>query len=512
MNHPLTRRLAFWTLVVFVGALLLVFGRSMHADMDVDEPPFVCSGALLARRGLLPYRDYHYNHMPTEVMVYAMLFRASPYLLMTARSFQVVCAAAAAAALFYVAYVSLDTLGRRARFAFAVGAAALLVSHPLFIKTAGLCWNHDFPLLMALIAFVILQRGLAGTRPAIAALVSGLFLGLSVTTRLTYATTGLGFLLLIVLYPGLSLRRKAVVLITLGVGFLVASLPSIWVWAQSPHNAYFGNFLYPRLNTEIHSRRDEHKRFTILPIFGYFLRNLIFLPGNGLVTLGFVGLIAVAFACREQIGRRRTVELIALLALVVCLLGSAFMPAPPYPQYFYAAAPFMILGLIWFLAAMPNLLRRGWPWMAAGLGVSIGFAVPFYTGIAFIPVPSHWVPLQVHQVGLEVATKAGTNRVLTLESIYPLEGGLDVDERLTTGRFELRVASFLSPADRARYLMPTPDDLVALLRRDRPAMLVVHTTDWRIDGDRGQLVEAARALGYERVPLTHRGAIWRPPR
>lgn len=504
------RRLAVWTLVVFVGALLLVFGRSMHADMDVDEPPFVCSGALLARRGLLPYRDYHYNHMPTEVMVYAALFRALPYLLMSARSFQVLCAASAAAVFFYVAYVSLDTLERRARLAFAAGAAVLLVSHPLFIKTAGLCWNHDFPLLMALLSFVILQRGLAGRRPTVGATLAGLFLGLSVTTRLTYATTGLGFLLLIVLYPGLSLRRKAAVLVAFGVGFLVASLPTIWVWSQSPANAYFGNFLYPRLNTEIHLLRDEHKRFTVLPILGYFLRNLVYLPGNGLVTLGFFGLVAVALVYHEQIGRRRIVELIGILVLVVCLIGSAFMPAPPYPQYFYAAAPFMILGLIWCVAAMPNLLRRGWPWMAAALGVSVAFAVPFYGGIAFILAPGHWVPLRIHRVGLEVAQKAGTRQVLTLESIYPLEGGLDVDERLTTGRFELRVAALLSPAQRAQYLMPTPDDLVSILRRDRPAVLVVHTTDWRIDGDRGQLVEAARSLGYEKIPLTHRGAIWRP--
>ena len=507
-----SRRLAVWTLAIFLGSLLLVFGRSMHADMDVDEPPFIASGALLARRGLLPYRDYHYNHMPTEVMVYAVLFRASPYLLMSARCFQVLCAASAAAVLFYVAFVSLDTLGLRARLAFGAGAAALLLSHPLFIKTAGLCWNHDFPLLMALLAFLALRRGLRGPRPLPGAAISGLLLGLSVTTRLTYATTGLGFLLLIALYPGLSLRRKTAILLAVGAGFLVASGPSLWVWAQSPRNAFFGNFLYPRLNTEIHALRDKHKRFTILPIFGYFLRNLIYLPGNGLLTVGLFGLAALAFVRRAQIGRQRTVVLIALLVLVIGLTGSAFMPAPPYPQYFYAAAPFMILGLVWCVAAMPELLHRGWPWMAAGLGVSVAFAAPFYTGVAFVAMPTRWVPLQIHQVGLEVAQKAGTTRVLTLESVYPLEGGLAVDERLTTGRFGLRVASLLSPAERAQYLMPTPEDLPSILRRDRPAVLVVHVTDWRIDGERGELVRAAEALGYQKAPLTHRGAIWRPPR
>src|SRR5579859_4814717 len=55
----------------FALALLLVFSMSIGKGLDVDEHGFVASGVLLARHGLLPYRDYHYNHMPTEVLIYA---------------------------------------------------------------------------------------------------------------------------------------------------------------------------------------------------------------------------------------------------------------------------------------------------------------------------------------------------------------------------------------------------------------------------------------------------------
>jgi len=63
---------AMWPTVVFFGlALVLVFSMSIGKDLDVDEHGFIASGVLLARHGILPYRDYHYNHLPTEVLIYA---------------------------------------------------------------------------------------------------------------------------------------------------------------------------------------------------------------------------------------------------------------------------------------------------------------------------------------------------------------------------------------------------------------------------------------------------------
>src|SRR5205807_7434201 len=80
-------------ILFFLVAVALTFSLSVGRELDIDEHGFIASGALMARNGLLPYRDYHYNHMPTEVMIYAALFRLSDHLLLVARSFQALCAA-----------------------------------------------------------------------------------------------------------------------------------------------------------------------------------------------------------------------------------------------------------------------------------------------------------------------------------------------------------------------------------------------------------------------------------
>ena len=500
-----------WALVVWAFSLVLVFSRSMHAEVDVDEHPFVASGALLARHGLIPYRDYHYNHMPTEVMIYAGLFRACSRLLLAARCFQVVCAATAPTVLFCLAYQTLGFFSARARLVVSAGAALFLVTNPLFIKTAGLSWNHDFPLLAALLALLALRRSVKGFGGAtLLAVLSGYLLGLAVTTRLTFAAALPGFAVLVFLSGGLSRRRKAGLLVAMGLGFVLVSLPAVWVWMQAPRAALFGNFLYPRLNTRIHELRDRHREFTALPILAYYLRNLVYLPGNGIVTITFVALVVRAFIHRAQLARHVVAEISAVVVVVAGLIASGFMPAPPYPQYFYAASPFILVGIILCLGAMPELARLPWAGRGAfaALVLCIGFAAGNYRGLAFLPRPSTWVPLQVHQVGLEVARKARAGTVLTLEPIFPLEGGLDVDERLTTCRFGLRVAPMLELRDRQAYRMPVPLDLPSLLRERHASVLIIRITDWRLDR---VLERAADDAGYEKVRLTKRGDLWRPP-
>src|SRR5260370_5733611 len=102
MRRPLKPTML--TFLFFIVAFLLVFGRSMMAGLEVDEHSFVTTGALLARRSLLPYRDYHYNHMPTLILVYAGLFRMTDHLLLAARAFSALCAALASVVIFSGAY------------------------------------------------------------------------------------------------------------------------------------------------------------------------------------------------------------------------------------------------------------------------------------------------------------------------------------------------------------------------------------------------------------------------
>ena len=45
-------------LVLLAAAFVLLWGLNMRRGLNHDEHQFVASGALLARAGLLPYRDF----------------------------------------------------------------------------------------------------------------------------------------------------------------------------------------------------------------------------------------------------------------------------------------------------------------------------------------------------------------------------------------------------------------------------------------------------------------------
>lgn len=561
------RRLIGITLAFFAGAMLLVFCISIRRKLDVDEHAFIASGALLSRRFVIPYRDYHYNHMPTEVIVYAALFRLGDHLLLIARLFQDACAAGLATAILLTLYFAfkhspplpargqstgpLASLGlpgegntthaRKFRawspMALALMMGLLMLTHPLFTRTAGLSWNQDFPMLMAMLAFLAMrhafQPGVLRTATWVA--ISGFLLGISVTSRLTFAPAGLGFLVFLLLYPALRPGRRIALLGAFAFGGAIACIPTIWIWAQAPWNAFFGNFLYPHLNTAYHAARDVRHRFTVLPILKYyFLSMWLELPGIGCVAVLFIALLATTLDVRQIRRQAKDCELFALVAIIICLTAGGFMPAPPYPQYFYPPMPFMVLGIGLCLAygrvrpatdlnvhvgepasRLDNLVHSVVRFVAEWrlelvLAVCVISALPQYRGIWQLPFISTWTPIRVHAIGVDAASKVRPGKMLTLETTYPLEGGLDVYEVLVTSRFGVRVAPMLSPAERRQYLMPTIDELAGVFQTDPPVgTMTVLGADTALDR---AINRDAQAHGYVEVPLVPEGKLWRAPK
>jgi hypothetical protein len=492
---------AVWPVAVFFAlALVLVFSMGIGKDLDVDEHGFIASGVLLARHGVLPYRDYHYNHMPTEVLIYAELFHVIGQLVMGARTFQVICAAGAATTIFAVAYEAGIVFGRR-RLLFAWAIGLLFLTNQFFTKTAALSWNHDFPLLMALLSFIALRRGLRGTNTAAFVALSGLLAGISATSRLTYLPIVGPMGLLVLLYPQITLRRRLALAAVFCGGFAVAALPSLWVWSKAWDNAFFGNFLYPRLNTAIHAIREPNRPFTFWPILRFYLWTWITFPTTGVATVAFAVLLAARLRGAPW-NDRETWELLALAGVVLLLLAAAFMPAPPYIQYFYAATPFMFLGIAWCLPDLPRFRESAEIWrVPIGLCVfSVIFGASAYRHVVMLPFPRTWVPLQVHRQGVELARQLPPGLVLTIEPIFPLEGGMETDPRFAVGRFAPRVADLMTPADRSKYLMPGLADFKAVFDDDSPAsVLVVRGADGPIEH---QFEAVARTRGYQFMELS----------
>jgi len=511
------RRVARNTCFFFLISFALVFGGfGVGRKMNVDENVFTASAAMLSRHFILPYRDYHYNHMPTLVILYALVFKASSYLLLAARLVSAICAAGAAAIFFSVGYRSFDRLNERKRFWCAAGAGVMFLANPLFTRTAGRAWNHDFPVLMSLLGFLVLERGLS-SRGFGRVLGAGILVGLAVTARLTFATELAPFYLFIILFPAVSLSRRITLFSAFTIGGLIAFIPSIWFWAQSPANAYFGNFLYPALNTRWHFLHDDvdHNRFSLLPKMWYFIKLTWEMPGNGLLLWTFVWFSFSMLRWRKARVDAFQCKLLILVLLAASQIASGLVPSPPFVQYFYAATPFMLWAVIICLGRMSTIPRGAVRWVLGGLAiVSVGFAVPEYRGLPRLFWPPAWFPVQAHEIGRELAQRVGGSPVLTLDPLYPLEGGLEIYPELATGPFGMRVGAYLSADHRREYRMWDDADVTALFDGANPPAVMISPGGDDAEDDT-LFAKLAEQHNYSFVQLRAKNPLvnlWLPPR
>lgn len=512
--------------IFFVCALVLVFGAfSVGRKVNVDENVFVASAALVSCQGLTLYRDFHYNHMPTLVLIYAWLFGRTGYFLLAARSFSAFWAAGTAAIVFSFAYCVFESLGRRRRAWLAIGVGVFFLCNPLFTRTAGRAWNHDFPVFCSVLGFLVVSSGLKGQSKGdrqdakIALILLGGFLvGMAVTTRLTFATELLPFGLLVLIYPNLKLSGRVAILVLFAAGILIAAAPSIWVWTQSPANAYFGNFQYPAFNTQWHSLNDnsEHHRYTLLSKIWFYLYNTCLqLPGDGIVLAGFVILVKSKLNFRAVMRDPWHCQLFILAILAASQIGAGLVPSPPFFPYFYAATPFMMLAIVMCLGKVPDLgADRGLNWIFAGcLALTLGFAIPEYRGIPRLFSVGSWWPVKVHEIGIEVARLAGKGPVLTLDPIYALEGGAAIYPGVSTGPFGMRVGDYLSEKQRERFHMWGTNDIERLFsEHPPPAVLISPGSDADIEK---LFTDEARDCGYQVIQVNAKNPaiqLWLPGR
>jgi hypothetical protein len=541
---PLLVILSFWGVL-----FLLLLGLNMRRGLNHDEHQFVASGKLVAQ-GLLPYVDFPYFHAPTLALLYGLLFERFPALLLAARQLSIFCAWLSTVVLFLVAYWRARSHAWLLRLLYAVGVALLWVGSPLFVYTSGRAWNHDLPLLLALLASLLLpiplgdrlkrnhqetktQRFLAtqlGLLPFVESLAlplgsslrlgaSGVLVGLAASTRLSFA-----FLLpALVVALGLWLgkrgwRRWLLAATLLGLGVLIGFAPAIYCWWQAPESFFFGNVEYVRLNTLYY--REQSPPPTTMSLGGkllFLLQVFGLQPGNLLIILVLVGAFWPVFGwpCAPFVVLRSPkfsfAFLVALVAAGFLLIG-ALSATPSQTQYFFAPLPFFLLAGIEGLTLWPKERQRRAMQVVAGLGgVALVLALPSYApGLAQLFTPDKWYPWTLHRRASELATLVDHGKVLTLAPIYPLESNLEVYHSMATGSFAWRVAHLVEPERRARLGLPLGDDPALLWQMEPPRAVLV---GGELDDaeEEGALVAAAQAHGYVPVPANDDYTLWLSP-
>jgi hypothetical protein len=522
-------RLSIAFVLAFLCAFVLIFSKSMGRGLNFDENVFVASAALWSRAGLMPYRDFHYNHLPTLLFIDGLLFKLSDHLLLIARVFSCICAAVLVAIIFTIALSRFTVARFRHPLRFSLLVAVILMCNSLFTLTTGIAWNHDFPTLLTFLAFLTLDRTqtLASRPLKTGALLplSGLLLGLATTSRLTFAPAAAAFVLIIVFDRDRPLRLRFALASLWFLGFIIAWIPTFYVAAQAPYNTLWGTFIYPRYNTAFHVGHGA-ARISILEKIWFFISNLVKLPANGALMIA-AAIVVFPFVCHGLLASRAfrgsrlackpwhaqsvlpcNRPLLGLCLLILFLLIGSYVPSPVFKQYLYAPMPFMVLAWLWTISPDSPIKDAALSRKLLVVVAVISFAFGFfqYLSLPNLFTYAAWVPVRIHERGLHLRQSTGAGPVLTFAPLIPLEGGQTIFPELSTGMYAYRATQGL-PADQiARLRIAREAELLAIINAQKPPMLLGVAPDFE-----APLIRAAAQLGYATEQIPDAGVILIPP-
>ena len=498
-------------LTVAMSALMLLVlcAIAMSRGLNVDEHQFVASGALFAREGFLPYRDYPFFHTPNLPLVYALLFRGTDYLLLSARLLSVLCAFLGLIFISRAMWRSLSGHSAAFRLFITGSAAILLFSNPVVLYSCWRAWNHPLATLLATTAVLCLWRALDGRKSGRWYFAAGLLLSLAIGTRLTFAPLGLAFVGISLFLPAqIDIRTRMRNALLLAAGGVIGASPMLWLFALDARAFIFNNFTWNGSISELYQRAAVKYAGLGSKLF-YIVTNVLRNPGNLALLLLF---LTVQYAALRQREFRRDPRNLLVLVSLPCLLIGALAPAVPYDQYFYEVVPFLVLGLVPPVVAFARAggLERSLCW---GFGAAAAISL-FSTGQDFrymrkLATPSRWTPIVLHRAGMELAQIAGPGPVLTLAPITPLEGRLRIYRALAASPYAWITAGFLSEEQRRQFGFIGQQNLASALEPRPPGAIC--TGSQRGNQRRAEetmLLRYKDSLGYISFGLANGETAW----
>ena len=496
-----TRLIAFF--VVCAVVFPIVLGLGMNKGVSHDEHQHVAAGALVAREGLLPYRDFPHFHTPYLAFLYALLFRVSDHLLVMARLVSVVSATAILGILGSIAYCLFRDRGKRFAVLVCTGSVLLALTTTLFGQNTGLAWNHEPSLLLALLAFTAHVAGLRSSRLGWF-IGSGVLLGLAIGTRITCAPLVAPFGLALLLYPVPGWRWDRVVAFAGGLLLGLAGL--LYFFAIAPEQTFFGNFDFARANIDYRLDAGDPRTMTVLKKLRFFFKEII-RPDAALFVVGIVPAMA-AWLVNRGTGRRLPSELRCILLLLPFVLIGSLAPSPLQDQYFYPLVPFLLLAGLYAFASIPQesvWSRRILITCAGAVLLSTALGVRAYESLPEILDVKEWRGVRLHRRMASICSNIPAGRVLTLAPIYPLEAGLSIYPSLVTGPFAWRISPYLEPAKAVRLRIISPTTLESALQAEPPIGVFV---GFEKAGEE-PFLEYARRRGFElQQPWADERSLW----
>jgi Dolichyl-phosphate-mannose-protein mannosyltransferase len=483
---------------VIGGAGLLLFAKAVGSGVNHDEHQFIAPGVLLAREGLLPYRDYALFHLPNLVFVYALLDRITFQPFLAARIFNAACAWVLVALIFGWSFKRLTNFGRWRCLA-AVIPVLLLIGSPLFFTSSCKTWNHDLPVLLTMCAFVLQLHATRHTSVN-ATCGAGLLLGLAIGTRLTFAPLAAPFV--IALWFSAPERRLILSLCFAGA-VAIALLPTLVMAFAWLDQFFFGNFEFPRLRLLDPTDERAHKTIVWWRKLRFFFKEIV---RSNWAVFGALAILIVPWMRRGS--RNRQHEVVTWLLVLPFVLIGCFAPTRYQTQHFYLVLPFLVIAIVAGVGSLDLARRRDRLVLAT---VSIVSAMTIiahadaYRNVTKLNAPGEWKTNEVRQLGEQLKHLAGSGRILTLAPIYPLEGGLQIYREFVTGPFGWRLAHLATAEQRRASRLVAPWELALVLANDQPAAILTGFEKAKLEE---ALIHYARTHGFYPTPLGAKGTVW----
>lgn len=448
----------------------VIFLLSMMCGFSHDERQFVSSGKLLADGVGLPYVDYLYFQTPNLVLLYALIFKFTSWLLLGARISSAIFTWIILALIFSLVYKLFEKRSPWLRFIAAASAVLILLSNPVFISASVLAWNHPLPLLASLLAFIFHIKAYRGKRSAVWVFLSGLSLGIASGARLYYAILLIPLFLTIFFFPQARARVQRVRLVlSFMAGFFLAMVPSFVFLLMAPEKFIFDIYFYHAYLDKLYLMNAG--RFTpfISRIGNCF--DALFAAKTAPLTIVF--LCAIVIGLVKPVGfdrdKHRFEFNLALWFVVFTLINALCLKIVTFAHIFSASMPFMALAVFYVIASLDE---KGVKEAAVVLCLTLVLSAIYLAGELqkdkdFIS-PYRWRPVESHLRGEKMAALAGKGKMLTLSTIFPLEGGIKIYKEFASAPFSWRVSKLVNKGDRARFNFISEDELADFLKKEPP--------------------------------------------
>lgn len=482
-------------LVVALFAFFIVTSQLRFIDGDEG---YLLLAAKLVAEGKLPYRDFFFPQGPLLPLLYATLLSPFGITWQSARFLSALLAAGTG----WLVLVAIDRRGGCFR-AKAIGAL-------LFTTTAFAFAWLPIAKTYALAAFFSMAAYVA-TLPAKderTATGRAIWLGLSAAMSVGARLYCLALTPVLLVLFWKSLRTDIGRNLALAFGAFIAGLvPSLWICAFDPDNAFYGLLGY-------HLNRSELGLVASLAQKALVARELIgFGPSGHAAGLQVLALLIVlgAAAWRGPMQLRREGALWVAAGLAVVSL----LPTPTYAQYFALCVPFVI-------PAVALSLSASWPKLSsttarfvmvaslsayAALGAFEWFRYGV-SGKSIIGVdrPSGWTLVASAEMARLLDAHAACGPVLASWPGYLLESRATPVAGLEN-HFSIQAGHAIGSADeRRRRRVLSPLELQSLLESEAaPTIVLGNWTSETFQADPTNLLEAK---GYRLVATQAGASVW----